>query len=83
MSIELSNAPALGYMNGVFREYLNSFVVVHIDDILIYFSSLAEHQRHVTLVLEKLRAGQTGSADGPGEGGNYPKLAPVLCCEGS
>jgi len=35
--------------------YLSRFVVIYIDDILIY-SSIAEHQRHVTLVLEKLRA---------------------------
>jgi len=48
MPFGLSNAPA------VFQGYMNKFV--YIDDYLIYSSSLAEHQRHVTLVLEKLRA---------------------------
>lgn len=57
MPFGLSNAPAVfqGYMNEVFREYLNRFVIVYIDDILIYSSSIAEHHRHVIQVLEKLR----------------------------
>lgn len=60
MPFGLSNAPAVfqSYMNEVFREYLNRFIVVYLDDILIYSSSLLEHRRHVTLVLEKLRAHQ-------------------------
>ena len=57
MPFGLSNTPAVfqGYMNEVFREYLNRFVIVYIDDILIYSSSIAEHHRHVIQVLEKLR----------------------------
>nr|XP_055035543.1 C-type mannose receptor 2-like [Misgurnus anguillicaudatus] len=60
MPFGLSNSPAVfqGYMNKVFREYLNRFVVIYIDDILIYSSSLAEHQHHIKLVLEKLRVNQ-------------------------
>jgi len=43
------------YMNEVFREYLQRFVIVYIDDILIYSRNLAEHRHHVSQVLEKLR----------------------------
>lgn len=57
---KIFNSPAVfqGYMNRVFWEYLNRLVIVYIDDILIYSTSLSEHQRHVTLVLEKLREHQ-------------------------
>ncbi|XP_077096833.1 uncharacterized protein LOC143748644 [Siphateles boraxobius] len=44
-----------GYMNEVFREYLQRFVIVYIDDILIYSWNLAEHRHHVTHVIKKLR----------------------------
>lgn len=40
------------------REFLHKFVLVYIDDILIYYWSLAEHQRHVAEVLQRLRAFQ-------------------------
>ncbi|CAM4525315.1 unnamed protein product [Leuciscus chuanchicus] len=60
MPYGLSNSPAVfqGYMNEVFREFLNRFVVVYIDDILIYSRNLTEHRHHVTQVLEKLCADQ-------------------------
>jgi hypothetical protein len=53
------NAPVyfMYLMNKVFMEYLDKFVVVFIDDILI-FSKLEEHETHLRLVLEKLRAHQ-------------------------
>ncbi|KAL0201466.1 hypothetical protein M9458_004653, partial [Cirrhinus mrigala] len=43
------------FMNEVFREFLHQFVVVYIDDNLIYSRNLAEHRQHVQQVLHKLR----------------------------
>jgi hypothetical protein len=59
MSFGLTNAPAyfMYLMNKVFMEYLNKFVVVFIDDILI-FSKTKEHVKHLRMVLEKLRSNQ-------------------------
>ncbi len=44
-----------GFMNEVFRVFLHRFVIVYIDDILIYSRNLAEHRHHVTQVLRQLR----------------------------
>jgi hypothetical protein len=45
-------------MNKVFMEYLDKFVVVLIDDILIYSRTEEEHEEHLRLVLQKLREHQ-------------------------
>jgi hypothetical protein len=45
-------------MNKVFMEYLDKFVVVFIDDILIYSKTEEEHEEHLRLVLQKLRGHQ-------------------------
>jgi hypothetical protein len=60
MSFGLTNAPAyfMYLMNKVFMEYLDKFVVVFIDDILIFSKIEEEHETHLRLVLEKLRAHQ-------------------------
>jgi hypothetical protein len=60
MSIGLTNAPAyfMYLMNKVFMEYLDKFVVVFIDDILIFSKTEEEHEKHLRLVLEKLRSNQ-------------------------
>jgi hypothetical protein len=42
-------------MNKVFMEYLDKFVVVFIDDILVFSKTKAEHVGHLRLVLQKLR----------------------------
>jgi hypothetical protein len=42
-------------MNKVFMEYLDKFLVVFIDDILV-FSKTEEHEKHLRLVLEKLQS---------------------------
>jgi hypothetical protein len=58
MSFGLTNAPAyfLNVMNKVFMEELGKFVIIFIDDILVYSKSLKEHEQHIRVVLEKLRA---------------------------
>ena len=42
-------------MNRVFRPYVDQFVVVFIDDILLYSKDAQEHEQHLRIVLEMLR----------------------------
>ena len=42
-------------MNRVFHEYLDRFVIVFIDDILIYSKSQEEYEKHLRIVLQILR----------------------------
>ena len=53
----LTNAPAtfMAFMHEVLQPYLDKFVVVSLDDILIYSKNEAEHLQHLALVLQKLR----------------------------
>jgi len=57
MSFGLTNAPTyfMYMMNKVFMEYLDKFVVVFIDDILVFSKTKEEHAEHLRLVLQKLR----------------------------
>jgi hypothetical protein len=57
MSFELTNAPAhfLYLMNSVFMLELDKFVIVFIDNILIYSKSEEEHARHLRIILQRLR----------------------------
>jgi hypothetical protein len=57
MSFGLTSAPAyfMYLMNSVFMNELDKFVVVFIDDILIYSKSEAEHAKHLRIVLQRLR----------------------------
>ena len=56
VSFGLTNAPAyfMNMMNKVFMDELDKFVVVFIDDILVYSATAEEHEYHLRTVLEKL-----------------------------
>ena len=57
MPFGLTNASALfmDLMNRVFQSYLDRFVIVFIDDILVYLGSSKEHSEHLRIVLQTLR----------------------------
>src|SRR4051812_44576263 len=57
MPFGLSNAPAvfMDLMHRICQPYLGQFVVVFVDDILIYFRSEREHEEHLRIVLQLLR----------------------------
>jgi hypothetical protein len=57
MSFGLTNAPSyfMYLMNSVFMDYLDKFVVVFTDDILIYSQNEKEHEEHLRKVLQRLR----------------------------
>jgi hypothetical protein len=56
----LTNAPSIFMflMNGIFKNYLYMFVIVFLDDILIYSKAEEEHEHHLRLVLQVLREHQ-------------------------
>ncbi|KAK5842194.1 hypothetical protein PVK06_004524 [Gossypium arboreum] len=57
MPFGLTNAPAafMDLMNRIFQSYLDRFVVVFIDDILVYSKTESEHAQHLRIVLQTLR----------------------------
>ena len=56
MPFGLTNAPAfMDLMHRVFQPYLDQFIVVSMDDILIYSQSEREHESHLRVVLQLLR----------------------------
>ena len=60
MPFGLTNAPTIFMclMNNVLHKYLDKFVVVFIDDILIYSKTKEEHEEHLKIVLQVLREHQ-------------------------
>ena len=71
MSFGLTNAPIvfLDYTNRTFRPFLDKFVVVFIDDILVYSKLEEEHEEYLRIVLEVLREKKL-----------YAKLSKCECC---
>ena len=59
MLFGLTNASAafMDLMNRLFQSYLDRFVIVFIDDILVYSGSPKEHSEHLRIVLQTLREG--------------------------
>ncbi|KAF8110678.1 hypothetical protein N665_0080s0013 [Sinapis alba] len=57
MPFRLTNAPAvfMKMMNGIFQEYLDEFVIIFIDDILVYSKTKEDHERHLQALLGRLR----------------------------
>ena len=57
MPFGLTNAPVafMDLMNRVFHPYLDQFVIVFIDDILVYSKDAQEHEQHLRIVLQILR----------------------------
>jgi hypothetical protein len=60
VSFGLFNAPTvfMFLMNGIFKNYLDKFFIVFLDDILIYSRSEEDHDHHLKLVLQVLREHQ-------------------------
>lgn len=60
MPFGVSNAPAvfMDYMNRIFQPYLDQFVIIFIDDALVYSKNPQEHAQHLRMVLEILREKQ-------------------------
>ena len=58
MSFGLTNAPVvfMDLVNILFKDFLDTFVIIFIDDILVYSKTEAEHEEHLYQVLETLRA---------------------------
>ena len=57
MPFRLTNAPATlcNLMNDVLFDYLDDFVVVYLDDIMVYSQTLSEHEMHLKKVFQRLR----------------------------
>ena len=57
MPFGLTNAPTTFYylMNDVLFDYLDAFVVVYLDDIVVYSKTLTEHEKHLRLVFQRLK----------------------------
>jgi hypothetical protein len=86
MSFGLTNAPAhfMYLINSVFMLELDKFVMVFIDDILVYSKSMADHEEHLRVVLQRLRDHQLYAKFGKCEFwiSEVPFLGHVISSEG-
>ena len=57
IQFRLTNAPTtfMFLMNSIFNQYMDKFVLVFIDDILVYSKTEEEHEDHIKVVLQNLR----------------------------
>jgi hypothetical protein len=57
IQFRLTNAPTtfMFLMNSIFNQYMDKFVLVFIDDILVYSKTEEEHEYHIKVVLQNLR----------------------------
>ncbi|WJZ95434.1 hypothetical protein VitviT2T_014205 [Vitis vinifera] len=62
MPFGLTNAPTTfcNLMNDVLFDYLDAFVVVYLDDIVVYSKTLTKHEKHLRLVFQRLRENRCG-----------------------
>lgn len=60
MPFGLCNAPAtfITMINSIFHKETNEYVIIYIDDILIYSKTEEEHMKHIEIMLDKLRHNQ-------------------------
>ena len=60
MPFGLTNAPAafMSLMNTVFHEYMDKFIIVFVDDILVYSNNEDDHVKHLSIALQVLRENQ-------------------------
>jgi HD-GYP domain-containing protein (c-di-GMP phosphodiesterase class II) len=56
MPFRLINAPAIwqAFINNVLREYLDVFIIIYLDDILIFSKTEEEYKRYIKKILKKL-----------------------------
>jgi hypothetical protein len=57
MPFGLTNAPItfMRLMNEVLREFIGKFVIVYLDDILVFSRTVAEHMKHLATVMQRLQ----------------------------
>jgi hypothetical protein len=86
MPFRLTNAPThfMYLMNSIFMTVLDKFIVVFIDDILIYLKNKNEHDGHLCIVLQRLRDRQLYAKYSKCEFwlGEVPFLGHVISSEG-